>query len=185
LSKGSDLVCFSGDKLLGGPQAGVIVGRKVLVAKLRKNPLMRALRVDKLTYSALEWTLMEYEKGRFQETLPTWRFLALSKASIRERGQSLLESLQNPLLNITLEEGHSLTGGGSAPEEGIETWLLTLQSETWTPNQIERKLRGYDPPILCRIEEDRVLIDLRTVFPEEDRVVAEALGSLFADKKRS
>ncbi len=179
LSAGTDLICFSGDKLLGGPQAGLILGRQDLVTRIRRNPLMRALRVDKITYSALEWTLMEYEKGDYVRTLPIWQLMSQTLEEVRKRAEALIREIAVDDLEISLQEGFSVTGGGSAPEEQFPTCLLSLVSSRWTPNQIEETLRRHTPPILCRIQEDRVLLDLRTVFPEQDAVTAASINQLF------
>ncbi len=177
LEDGSDLVCFSGDKLFGGPQAGLIVGARDLVDRIRRNPLMRAMRVDKLIYSVLERTLIEYETGRYEETLPVWRLLRLSAEEIRGRARDLADRLPQGSLHLELVDGYSLTGGGSAPEERIPTTLVAVTSTRRSPNEIEETLRRFRVPILTRIEEDRVLIDLRSVFPEQDALVLEALQS--------
>ena len=178
LASGSDLICFSGDKLFGGPQAGLIVGSKDLVDRVRRNPLMRAVRVDKLIYSTLEQTLIEYETDRYRETLPVWRFLRLSQDSIHGRAQDLLTKLPRGRLRIEITEGFSLTGGGSAPQERIPTALLAVTSTSQSPNEIERAFRRFRVPIVARIEDDRVLLDLRTVFPEQDALILEALEIL-------
>ncbi len=178
LEKGSDLVCFSGDKLFAGPQAGLILGRKEWVDRVRRNPLMRAVRVDKLSYAVLERTLIEYETGRFEESLPVWRFLRLSVEEISRRAHLVADRLPDGPLRAELREGFSLTGGGSAPEERIPTVLLGLTSEVHSPNELEQALRRFRVPILARIEDDRVLIDLRTVFPEQDALIVEALGQV-------
>jgi L-seryl-tRNA(Ser) seleniumtransferase len=178
LAAGSDLVCFSGDKLLGGPQAGLILGRQNLVSQVRRNSLMRALRVDKIIYSALEWTLMEYAKGDYLRTLPIWNFMSQSPEDIRERAERLAEAHAGGDLEISLQTGFSVTGGGSAPEEQFPTWLLSVTSSPWSPNQLEERLRRHSPPILCRIQDDQVLLDLRTVFPEQDAIIASALNDL-------
>lgn len=178
LAAGSDLVCFSGDKLLGGPQAGLIVGRRDLVSQLRKNPLMRALRVDKLTYSALEWTLLEYERGTFRESLPIWRFMELPVEVIRKRAETLSARLTGLGFEVETQPGESVTGGGTAPEERIPTCLLAVTSRKLSPNEIESGLRKGALPVLTRIEKDRVLLDLRTVFPEQDGQIFEAFEDL-------
>jgi L-seryl-tRNA(Ser) seleniumtransferase len=183
LKAGSDIVCFSGDKLMGGPQAGLIVGRKKLIEQVRRNPLMRAMRVDKLIYSALELTLKEYELGRFQETIPVWKFLSLPVDQVRRRAEQLALNCAVPGLEIELADGFSLAGGGSAPDEQIPTCLIALHSDKLSANEIELRLRRFRVPILCRIEEDRVLIDLRTVFPDQDELIREALRTLDASRE--
>ncbi|MFQ5740357.1 MAG: L-seryl-tRNA(Sec) selenium transferase [Acidobacteriota bacterium] len=178
LAAGVDLVCFSGDKLLGGPQSGIIAGRKDFIERIRKNPLMRALRVDKLTYSALEHTLIEYEKGTYRRNLAVYRMLGTSPSEIRKRASVFKQSLGGGALEVELADGHSLVGGGSAPEEKIPTSLLRLRHPRVSANGLERRLRANRVPILARIEEDRLILDLRTVFPEEDGVVIKALERL-------
>jgi len=180
LRVGSDLVCFSGDKLLGGPQAGLILGRRELVGRIRKNPLMRAMRVGKITYSVLERTLVEYEQGTFERNLPIWRMINLSTEEIRIRAERILGRIDRKDFESELMDGFSLTGGGSAPEEQIPTCLISMTSNRFTPNQLEQHLRRFNPPILSRIEEDRLLLDLRTVFPEQDETVVQALQSEIA-----
>jgi len=178
LSAGTDLICFSGDKLLGGPQAGVIIGRADLVERIRRNPLMRTFRVDKITYAALDWTLLQYEQGTFQDSLPVWQLISVEPDAVRQRARDLSKRLTPTPLQITLESGFSLTGGGSAPEEQIPTWLISIETTACSANQLEKYLRSFDPPILSRIEDDRVLLDLRTVFPEQDEIICRALRAL-------
>ncbi|UCF36395.1 MAG: L-seryl-tRNA(Sec) selenium transferase [Acidobacteriota bacterium] len=179
LQLGSDLVCFSGDKLLGGPQAGLILGRKALVDRIRKNPLMRALRVDKLTYACLEATLREYQTGSYRDSLPIWKMMSLPATDVKRRAEGVLEGIASLPLEAELIEGFSVPGGGSAPEEQIPTWLISIASKGLTPNQLEQQLRRSPTPILTRIENDRVLLDLRTVFPEQDAVIVERLGVIY------
>lgn len=178
LTQGVDLVCSSGDKLLGGPQAGLIVGRQALVDKIRRNPLMRAMRVDKMVYAALDTTLVEYATGRYRSVLPVWSMLQLSDEEIRRRVEAVQQRCIGGNLIVEIEPGHSYLGGGSAPGEGIPTWLLALQSTQLTARSIEDALRRHTPPILARIEKERVLLDLRTVFPDEDEILASALLGL-------
>ena len=178
IQSGIDLTCFSGDKLLGGPQAGIMVGRRDLVERIRKNPLMRACRVDKVTYAALEHVLIEYEQGRWQETLPVYRMLQASPDEIGARASRMAERLTEQGFQAALAEGESLIGGGSAPEERLPTRLLSVQSPTLSAAQAERRLRSHDPPVLVRIEKDRLLLDLRTVFPADEEVIIQAFQSL-------
>lgn len=180
LEAGVDLVFFSGDKLLGGPQAGLVLGRRSLVEAVRKNPLMRACRVDKVTYAALEGTLIEYEKGTHFQTLPVYRMLGASPEEIRERATHLGRQLEELGYEIRLREGASLTGGGSAPEEKIPTWLVAVRSEHASASALERFLRNHHPAVLARIEEDELLLDLRTVFPREEPVIVSAFSALAA-----
>ncbi len=178
LAQGVDLVCSSGDKLLGGPQAGLIVGRHDLVEKIRRNPLMRAMRVDKMVYAALDATLLQYAAGRHRSVLPVWSMLQISDEEIRRRVEAVQQRCSGGNLIVEIEPGYSYLGGGSAPGEGIPTWLLALQSTRLSARSIEEALRRHTPPILTRIEKERVLLDLRTVFPDEDEILASGLLGL-------
>ena len=179
IDTGAGVVCFSGDKLLGGPQAGIIVGRRDLLGPIRKHPLMRALRVDKMTYAALDATLLEYARGRATETVPVARMLSLSAADIERRARAVAEPLQTSTrVRAAIVDGVSTIGGGSAPGAAIPTRLLSVSVGTERPDTLEARLRRYTPPIIARIEHDRLLLDLRTVLPEQDQVLAEALLTL-------
>lgn len=178
LAEGTDLVCFSGDKLLGGPQAGIIVGKKELVDSVRKNPLMRACRVDKVTYAALEWTLTEYEKGAFPQSIPVYQMLSATAAEIQRRAKRLAKRLDRQIYAAELKEGFSLIGGGSAPEERIPTVLLALRSSLYSVNELERGLRLGRTPVLVRIERDQLILDLRTVLPGQEDAIAAAFDAL-------
>jgi L-seryl-tRNA(Ser) seleniumtransferase len=166
LAAGADLVCFSGDKLLGGPQAGILVGRRALVDQLRSHPLMRAFRVDKLTYAALEATLLEYLAGRADETVPVRRMLALDVETIEDRARGLAERLVAQGWDVSLVSGSSAVGGGSAPGLALPTVLVAIEREGLTADAIESRLRALATPVIARIVDDRVVLDLRTV-PEE------------------
>lgn len=178
LQAGVDLVCFSGDKLLGGPQAGLILGRKSLVDRVRRHPLMRICRVDKITYAALDWVLVQYVKGRHLETLPIYRCLSASKEELRSRCQALAGQLAASGFECSHKDGVSVVGGGAAPGETIPTALLLVRSPKLSPNAMEAHLRLFDPPIVARIEDDFLVLDLRTVSPEDDAVLAGAFSSL-------
>jgi len=169
---GVDIVCFSGDKLLGGPQAGVIVGRADHVARVRKHPLMRALRVDKLTYAALEATLGEYIADRARESIPVLQMARLTIEEIEPRAQTLARRLVEAGWDARVVDGLSTIGGGSAPGSGLPTRLVAIAREGLTADALEERLRQLDPPIVARIEHDRVVLDLRTVGPEEDGRIA-------------
>ena len=178
IADGADLVMFSGDKLLGGPQAGIIVGRTPLLTPIRCHPLMRAVRADKMTYAALEATLLEYAAGRAAETIPVLWMIELSEADLDARAQRVIEGLAGSALRPSLVAGSSTIGGGSAPGSSLPTRLIALSHPTLTAVQIEARLRGGQPPVIARIEHDRVLLDLRTVFPEQDEEIVAALASL-------
>ncbi len=168
IAAGVDLVWFSGDKLLGGPQCGIIAGRKALVEPLRAHPLMRAVRVDKLTFAILEATLAEYVAGRASSTVPVQRMLHATAAEIETRAMALGEQLAARGWQIALMSGSSAVGGGSAPELGLPTVLLSISRGAESAAATEVWLRTLDPPIVARIEDDRVVLDLRTVLPEQD-----------------
>ncbi|MBI4486839.1 MAG: L-seryl-tRNA(Sec) selenium transferase, partial [Acidobacteria bacterium] len=176
LAAGVDICCFSGDKLLGGPQAGIIAGRRDLIDRTRRHPLMRALRVDKLTYAALEATLTEYVAGRAAATVPVQRMLTMDGSEIRARANVLASALAHtPGWRAELVQGASAVGGGSAPGVELPTWLVAIEKADLSPDALEGKLRALTPPVIARIERDRVLLDLRTVFPVQD---VELLGLL-------
>ena len=182
LAAGIDVVCFSGDKLLGGPQAGIIVGRQALIDVVRRHPLMRALRVDKLTYAALEATLGEYLAGRAGRTLPLLRMLRASAETVGTRAEAVRMGLAyavaaTPGGNVRLEvvDGESAVGGGTTPGLAIRTRVLAI-SLPQGPDWLDARLRGNDPPVVGRIERDRLLIDLRTVAEEDDETVLAALS---------
>ena len=176
---GADVVCFSGDKLLGGPQAGIIVGRRDILGRIRTHPLMRALRVDKMTYAALEATLLEYARGRAHETVPVASMIALSAAQIEDRARRVAERLRaSTRVQVEIIDGVSTIGGGSAPGSKIPTRLLSVSVGTERPDALEARLRHSDPPIIGRIEHDRLLLDLRTVLPEQDQALTDALLGL-------
>jgi L-seryl-tRNA(Ser) seleniumtransferase len=177
LADGADIITFSGDKLLGAAQAGIIVGRKNLVEQIRKHPLYRALRVSKLVYAALEATIETYLKGDAEESVPVLRMLAVQKERLAERTQDLLGRIHERLesgngVSIEMISGESVVGGGSAPDTRRETVLMAIRRDDGSTSAIERKLRTAETPVITRIEDDAVLIDLRTVQEdEEDRLI--------------
>ncbi|PYQ95626.1 MAG: L-seryl-tRNA(Sec) selenium transferase, partial [Acidobacteria bacterium] len=169
--------CFSGDKLLGGPQAGIIVGRTALIDRVRKHPLMRALRVDKMTYAALEATLTEYVAGRATVTVPVRRMLALTVDDIRARAEVVASAIAAmPGWRVELVDGVSAVGGGSAPGVELPTCLVAIEKARLTVDALEVRLRQLTPPIIARIERDRLVLDLRTVAPDDDRRLMELLA---------
>jgi len=182
IEAGADVVSFSGDKLLGGPQAGCVVGRAATIERMRSHPLYRALRVDKLRLAALEATLEAYARGTSVNELPTHRAIACTASEIRERANDLINRLHDGKIDeaVTLEtvDGESASGGGSAPTSRLPTVLISLTHNTLTPNQIEAALRRSSPPIIARIVDDRVLFDLRTVAESEESELERALLSL-------
>jgi len=173
LQAGADLVSFSGDKLLGGPQAGVLAGRAELVARLRRNPLFRALRVDKMIYAALETSLRNTLFERW-DAVPALAMIRQTAANVHARAQALLARFQD--LDAEILHGRSVIGGGATPDQSLDTWLIS-------PNvadvvDAERRLRGGDPPVIGRIEDERLVLDLRTVLPVEEEELARQLLQL-------
>lgn len=174
-----DIVTYSGDKLLGGPQAGLISGASELITRMRSNSLFRALRADKLIYAALEATLLAYVR-KDHDAVPTLRMMRLSKDAIGKRAEGLAARVAAPRLKVEIVDGESLIGGGAAPSSLLPTRLLALTCEGLSADELGARLRGAEPPIIARVEEGRVLLDLRTVFPEQDPGVVAALGRIVA-----
>jgi L-seryl-tRNA(Ser) seleniumtransferase len=177
LRAGVDIVTYSGDKLLGGPQAGILSGRSDLIARMRANSLFRALRVDKLTYAALEATLLAYVK-KDHDSIPVLRMMGLSAEEIGARAESIAEKVQQSSLSVEVIDGESVIGGGAAPAAMLPTRLLAISHQDLSTDEVATRLRGSDPPIVARVEEGHVLLDLRTVFPEQDEALVKALQVL-------
>jgi L-seryl-tRNA(Ser) seleniumtransferase len=189
LRAGVDVVTYSGDKLLGGPQAGLISGRADLVARLRTNSLFRALRVDKLTYAALEATLLAYVKHD-HDAIPTLKMMRLPKEEIGKRVEAVAKSVasvekarptvssQSRKMKIEIIDGESVIGGGAAPSSVLPTRLLALSCADLSADELAAQLRHSDPPIVARVEDGRVLLDLRTVFPDQDHCIAAVLDRI-------
>jgi L-seryl-tRNA(Ser) seleniumtransferase len=179
LRAGVDVVTYSGDKLLGGPQAGIISGSKELIAKIRSNPMFRALRVDKLIYAALEATLLSYVREDF-DAIPALRFMRTPAEKIRERAEALKSSLAKESSRVSGEvvESASPIGGGSAPGATIPSYALALTFDGMSAQQLADALRRAETPVIARVEDERVLLDLRTVFPEQDAQILDALVAL-------
>jgi L-seryl-tRNA(Ser) seleniumtransferase len=177
LQAGADVVSYSGDKLLGGPQAGILSGRGDLVARMRANSLFRALRVDKLTYAALEATLLAYVKHD-HNAIPALRIMHLSKDEIGRRTETVAAKARSSALIVEIIDGESVIGGGAAPSAVLPTRLLAVTREGLSADEISARLRASEPPVIARVEEGRALLDLRTVFPEQDENVIAALRAL-------
>ncbi len=183
LEAGVEVVTFSGDKLLGGPQAGLIAGKRETLERIRRNPLFRALRADKLIYAALEATLREYLFERW-DRIPALAMIRARPEALRERAERLAAALG---AGAAVEAGESLLGGGSTPEQTLPTFLVAVETAELCARQsagqgaklsaaaLERRLRAGDPPVLARVEKDRLLLDLRTVFPDQEEALAVAL----------
>jgi L-seryl-tRNA(Ser) seleniumtransferase len=176
IADGVSVCCFSGDKLLGGPQAGIIVGRATFVDVIRRHPLMRALRVDKLTYAALEATLADYAAGRASDTVPVQRMVALTRAELRARADALAAAMSSePGWRAEVIAGASAIGGGSAPGVELETWLVAIARDGVSTDALEARLRRLKPPVVARIVDDRLVLDLRTVMRDQDATLAALL----------
>jgi L-seryl-tRNA(Ser) seleniumtransferase len=173
LREGVDVVTYSGDKLLGGPQAGMLSGRGDLIGRMRSNSLFRALRADKLTYASLEATLLAYVKGE-RDAIPALRMMRLSKEEIGRRAVAVAERIQSSKLSVEVVEGESVIGGGAAPSATLPTRLLAIACAGMSADELLSNLRASDPSIIARVEDGRVLLDLRTVFPEQDEMVVQA-----------
>jgi L-seryl-tRNA(Ser) seleniumtransferase len=175
LGMGASLVACSGDKVLGGPQAGLLVGEPELVSRCARNPLARALRLDKNRIAALAWTLAEYAAGRAQESVPVLAMLRRTPAEIGTRARRIADALAASGVEAIVEEGTSRVGGGAAPLHDLPTQLLVLAPKGKSVAACEAALRRHDPPVIARIAGGRLLVDLRTVDPAEDDLLASAL----------
>jgi L-seryl-tRNA(Ser) seleniumtransferase len=178
LDQGADVVTFSGDKLLGGPQAGIAVGREDLVKRMSRDPMARVLRLDRLQIAALHETLAAYATGRAAEEIPTLRMLALSAVEIGRRAEAVARDARAlaPHLTSRLEPGVSRPGGGSSPTGEIETTLLAIEDASGDAGGLEARLRRGDPPVVARVNDGRLLLDLRTVLPDQDAVLSRCLA---------
>jgi len=174
LRAGVDIVTYSGDKLLGGPQAGLISGRADLIARMRSNSLFRALRVDKLIYAALETSLLAYVKHDYQ-AIPTLRMMSLTAQEIGTRAEALVNAVPSEDIKLELIDGESVIGGGAAPSSVLPTRLIAGTSAKFSADELSSRFRSWEPPIVARVDQGRVLIDLRTVFPDQDQQIVAAI----------
>lgn len=177
---GTDIVAFSGDKLMGGVQAGMIVGRKDLMNRLRKNPLYRALRPDKITYAAVEATLTAFAKGIAFEEIPVLKMLSTPIDELESRVAAIAERLRENAQSLKIETvaGNSAIGGGAAPGIDLPTCLISIRHAELSADEFVEKLRHFDPPVIARIADDQCLIDLRTVSPKDDELLTNALAAV-------
>jgi L-seryl-tRNA(Ser) seleniumtransferase len=185
LGSGVDVVTFSGDKLLGGPQAGLILGKRDILARIKKNPLNRALRIDKLTLAALEATIIQYLYPRAaQEKIQTLKALTEPVAAVAKRARSLLaklRGLRHDRLSLALVPGEAMAGGGSLPGETIPTTLIGLRVKGLSASALESRLRDLPIPIIARIEDDRVFLDGRTIMDHEVTIIRDGLQRILSD----
>jgi L-seryl-tRNA(Ser) seleniumtransferase len=180
LRAGVDVVTYSGDKLLGGPQAGIVSGNPALVAKVSGNPLFRALRVDKMFYAALEATLLAYLREDY-DSIPALRMMRISEDALAQRAKQIAERLRASCPNLQVEviESRSVLGGGAAPGSTLPTRVLGVKSEGLNADELCARLRRWETPIIARVEEERVLLDLRTVESARDEAIVLALESIW------
>lgn len=187
IEAGMDVVTFSGDKLLGGPQAGIIVGKKRYIDLIKKHPLNRAFRIDKLTLVALEATLKIYEeRENLFQRIPTLRMLTEEKEVLWDKANRLKDTIETSVdkgLNIEIEESYSQVGGGALPLEQLPTYVVSLWSDRYSANQLEEKLRQYKRPIFTRIYKERICLDPRTLLEKDIEDITQALGFIFQDYK--
>lgn len=182
IARGADVVSFSGDKLLGATQAGLIVGRRTIIERLRKHSLYRALRVDKLTLAALQATLTAHRRGTVFEEVPALHMLAMTKSELANRTEKFLaklsQSVSDVQLTVSIIDGESAVGGGSGPNTHPPTSLVALEHRTLSADEIERRLRTANPPVIARVSDGKVLLDLRTVESREEVEVLRAIASV-------
>jgi L-seryl-tRNA(Ser) seleniumtransferase len=185
VASGVDVVTFSGDKLLGGPQAGIIAGSRDILDRIKQNPLTRALRIDKLTLAALESTLRLYrDEARAMEEIPTLRMLTLAVDILEKRAGHLADMLRKAgggHMTVEVVKGTSRAGGGSLPLADLPTFCVRVGVPSLSVNRLERLLRGGHPPIIGRIEDDRYVMDVRTIEEQEYDIVARAFETILQD----
>lgn len=190
LAAGADLICISGDKLLGGPQAGILAGKAELIARIEHHPLMRAIRIDKMTLAALVATLRSYRDGAAETEIPVWRMIASPVESLKVRADSWASELRGHKVNAQVVRGNSTVGGGSLPGETLPTWhcaILPPDTENGVTDTsgdaasaLATRLRIGKPPVVARVLRDRVLLDPRTVLPEQDATLIHALRNAYS-----
>jgi L-seryl-tRNA(Ser) seleniumtransferase len=182
VKEGADLITFSGDKLLGGPQAGIIIGKRNYITSIAKNPLTRALRVDKLTLAALEATLkIYYLEPEHVSKIPVLGMLSTSEVTLRKRARSIAKKLKKYCfaIEVNIMKEVSKVGGGAYPLQELPTWVVSLKPQTMTAPALEERLRKCTPPIIARISKDQVLLDMRTLFPEEISMVTDSITAIY------
>ncbi len=175
---GADLISFSGDKLLGGPQGGIILGKKELISHLKSHPLARAVRADKLALAGLSATMVHYLKGEELEKIPVWQMISSPLESLEQRVKSWIKEIGVG----EIEESQSMVGGGSLPGETIPTRVMTLEPQN--PHKLAQALRAGNPPIIARIDQDRLILDPRTVLPEQDGLFLEILKAAWSENEK-
>lgn len=175
---GADVILFSGDKLLGGPQAGIIIGKEKYISKMKKHPLARAFRVDKFTIAALFATLFEYyDEKKAKENIPVLNMITISKDKLKEKAEKLAKLLPSEL-NSELESVKDQVGGGTAPNVFLDSYAVSICKDSIPAEKLERKLREFDIPIIARISHDKVLLDVRTIMDDEMDIIVEELKNI-------
>jgi len=175
---GADMTCFSGDKLLGGVQSGLIAGRLDLILQIKKNPLFRAVRCDKLVFALTGQVLAAYLNGTQGSEIPVWRLMSITETDLKLRGERIVETCRGK--DIVLRATLAFPGGGSAPEESIPSLAVSIRDVKRSANNLARRFRDFDPPIIGRVENDDFLVDLRTLFPEQDNILISAITQIIA-----
>ncbi|MDD4896680.1 MAG: L-seryl-tRNA(Sec) selenium transferase, partial [Atribacterota bacterium] len=181
IRSGADLVCFSADKLLGGPQGGIICGRREYINQIRKDPLYRVFRVGKITLSLLQSTLLFYLQGRIIQEIPVWKMISLSGQEIKRRSQALAQSLRKRGIPAQVIEGVSLIGGGSLPGKTLPTYLLSIKTEG-NIDELDQRLRLSRPAVLGRVKDNCLFFDPRTIESQFDKKLIELISSAFYQK---
>jgi len=179
---GADLVCFSGDKLLGGPQAGIVVGKRIYTQQMLTHPLMRVVRLDKLQAIALSSTFKSYIEHKADE-LPLWQMIKLSKESIKSRAMATSRKLKKAGINVSVVGGYSLVGGGTMPGQKLPTYLIRITPLCHSAEEVSRRFRLSSPALISRIEKNAVVLDLRTVFPDQDDRLAKTITDVLTSKE--
>ncbi|MFQ6002579.1 MAG: L-seryl-tRNA(Sec) selenium transferase [Candidatus Zixiibacteriota bacterium] len=185
ISSEADLVCFSGDKLLGAPQAGIILGKKRYIDLLRKHPLHRALRLDKMFIAGLESVLLFYLKGEATKKIPAWQMVSTPLDVLKKRAENIKGQLKKSGIAIAIKESKSTVGGGSLPGETLPTIVISVESVSsvgMTADQQAKLFRQLSPPIIGRIEDDKFVLDLRTIFPHQDDLIIKGIKNIFAKR---
>jgi L-seryl-tRNA(Ser) seleniumtransferase len=172
---GADLTCFSGDKLLGAVQAGLIVGSNKLIKRIKNNPIFRTIRCDKISFAVMAKVLSIYLQGEQFEEIPIWKMISYTPAELKKRGETILNAVGKS--NVILRASKAYLGGGSTPEQSIPSLVVSIKIES-NPNKLAASFRGFSPPIIGRVENDEFLIDLRTVFPKQDGDIVAAITRL-------
>jgi L-seryl-tRNA(Ser) seleniumtransferase len=185
ISAEADLVCFSGDKLLGAPQAGIILGKRKYIDVLKKHPLHRALRLDKMFIAGLEGVLFSYLKGEATKKIPVWQMISIPLDVLKRRAENIKEELEKSEISIAIIESQSTVGGGSLPGETLPTIVISVASVSSVDRSADQQaklFREQCPPIIGRIEDEKFVLDLRTIFPYQDKTLISSIKNIFLER---